>query len=390
MSNIDVLRRRRSLFVLSALPGLALSSWVTRTPEIRDAVQATTAEMGMILFGLSAGSMAGILLSGRIVRRTGTRTTILLGVGSGLVSLLAIALGADFGSQLLVASGLALFGFGIGLAEIALNLDGAEIERLLARPVLHTLHGCFSLGTLTGALSGLAFVALGLPIPAHLWAMAALSAVAVVTFCHGLPAGFGLRAAAPCCADMKAETVWKDPRILLIGAIVFSMALAEGAANDWLPILMVDEHGFSKTAGSLIFVAFAAAMTAGRLGGGWVIARYSTPGIMQGCAVLCAAGIGCLAFGSGPLIAAGGVLLWGLGASLGFPLAISAAGAGDGDAQRRVEAVAIIGFIAMLIGPPGLGFAGELWGLRGAIAVVMGFVALAALLAAVLGRRPQR
>ncbi len=37
--------------------------------------------------------------------------------------------------------------------------------------------------------------------------------------------------------------MWRDRRLLLIGAIVLAMALAEGAANDWLPLLMVDGHG---------------------------------------------------------------------------------------------------------------------------------------------------
>ncbi|CAM5606330.1 hypothetical protein STENM223S_03774 [Streptomyces tendae] len=47
----------------------------------------------------------------------------------------------------------------------------------------------------------------------------------------------------------------------MIGAIVLAMALAEGAANDWLPLLMVDGHGLDATVGSLVYVGFAAAMT---------------------------------------------------------------------------------------------------------------------------------
>lgn len=41
--------------------GLGLASWVTRTPAVRGAVDASTAQMGLILFGLSIGSIVGVL-----------------------------------------------------------------------------------------------------------------------------------------------------------------------------------------------------------------------------------------------------------------------------------------------------------------------------------------
>jgi hypothetical protein len=56
----NALRRRSALFALFFLPGLSISSWVTRTPAIRDLLGASTAEVGLVLLGLSVGSMAGI------------------------------------------------------------------------------------------------------------------------------------------------------------------------------------------------------------------------------------------------------------------------------------------------------------------------------------------
>ncbi|WP_449409238.1 MFS transporter [Microbacterium maritypicum] len=52
------------------------------------------------------------------------------------------------------------------------------------------------------------------------------------------------------------------------------MALAEGTANDWLPLILVDGHGFDASAGATIFILFAAAMTAGRFVGGWFIDKF--------------------------------------------------------------------------------------------------------------------
>ncbi len=45
-------RRRRALFLFFLIPGVSLASWVARTPDIRDRLEASTAEMGVILFGL--------------------------------------------------------------------------------------------------------------------------------------------------------------------------------------------------------------------------------------------------------------------------------------------------------------------------------------------------
>lgn len=79
-------------------------------------------------------------------------------------------------------------------------------------------------------------------------------------------------------------------------------------------------------------------------------------------------------------VAAFGVLLWGLGASLGFPVGLSAAGDEPQGAAARVGAVATTGYIAFLVGPPALGFLGESFGLLHAMIAVLIGVIIAGLL----------
>ncbi|SMO86979.1 MFS transporter [Paracoccus laeviglucosivorans] len=384
----NVQRRTRALFVYFFVPGLTLASWVTRTPEIRDAIGASVAQMGLVLFGLSLGSMAGILMAGRIVAARGTRFTALLGLSMVLASLVTVAAGVLLGSQFVAGCGLAFFGLGMGKTEIAINLEGAQVEEILKRPILHKLHGCFSLGTLSGALVGLALVSLHVPVAVHMAAVAVLVAGLIIAFRHDIPAKNGIQTA----HDRAVQTapkasVWQDSRVLLIGVIVFAMALAEGAANDWLPIVMVDEHGFSAASGSLIFLAFTAAMTLGRFGGGVFLARYGAARVMRACAILGGAGIAYIIFGNNPWLAGIAVIMWGLGTSLGFPVALSSAGSGGGDSTARVKAVATVGYLAMLVGPPGLGFVGEHHGLRSALMIVVLLIAVAALTARAVSPR---
>src|SRR5690606_18456879 len=173
-------------------------------------------------------------------------------------------------------------------------------------------------------------------------------------------------------------SVWRDSRLLLIGAVVLAMAFAEGAANDWLPLLMVDGHGVSATSGSLVYAGFAAAMTLGRFTGGPVVERLGRAPVLRAGAVRAVAGIAVVVFVPSAVAAGVAVVLWGLGASLGFPVAISAAGDDPDRASERVSAVATSGYLAFLVGPPLLGFVGEHLGLRLAMLVVVALLVVAA------------
>lgn len=386
------LQRRNALFVLFLLPGLGISSWVTRTPDVRDALEASTAEMGMVLFGLSVGSMLGVLSSAPLVGRWGTRPVIaagMLGValGSGL-----IGLGAATSQAVVVTSGLAVFGLGMGVGEVAVNIEGAEVERLLCRSVLPTLHGFFSLGTVAGAVVGMVLTWVGFPVLPHLVLMGLIVLASAVLAARYVPTGVGLRPpkAERTPRDGAWVTVLKDARLLLIGSIILALALAEGTANDWLPLVMVDGHGFGAALGSLVYAMFAASMTAGRFVGGVVVDRFGRSAVLRASTLTGAAGILLVIVAGNQILAAAAVILWGLGASLGFPVALSAAGDSGEDSSARVSFAATIGYVAFLVGPPVLGFLGELVGLRYALIFVLVLVAVVTLATPATGRAKDR
>ncbi|MEV4582226.1 MFS transporter [Nonomuraea jabiensis] len=380
-------RRRQALFLLFFLPGIAMSSWVTRTPDIRDRLEASTGQMGWILFGLSLGSMIGILCSGRLTSRYGTRPVIGAGTAMVVASLAVISAGTLLASVPLVMAGLCGFGAGMGAGDVAVNVDAADVERVTGKTTLPTLHGCFSLGTVVGAGAGIAATAARLP--AH-WHLAAVTLIAAALFLYAMravPAGVGIGAPGQAESGATGSKVWKDGRLLLIGAIVLAMALAEGAANDWLPLLMVDGHGVDAASGSLVYAGFAAAMTIGRFGGSFFLDRFGRTTVIRASAVSGALGLILVIFSDNAVLAGAAVLFWGLGASLGFPVALSAAGESGPNETARVSLVATIGYVAFLVGPPGLGFLGDHWGLRTAMLAVLAFVASAVFLAPAVDTR---
>ncbi|MEV7866389.1 MFS transporter [Streptomyces sp. NPDC088124] len=370
--------RRTAVFALFFVPGLTISSWVSRTPDVRDLVGASTAQMGLILFGLAAGSMIGILCSGPLVARWGARPVIAVGTTAVAAGAGVVGIGAGTGSGLVVALGLGLFGLGMGGGEVALNVEGAEVERLLGRSTMPAMHGFFSLGTVIGALGGMGLTAVEFPVLVHLAAVAAVVLTVLVLVIRRVPPGVGRRAgAADRAPDAERTPVWRDTKLLLIGCVILALAMAEGTANDWLPLVMVDGHGFDPALGSAVYAAFAAAMTVGRFVGGRAVDRFGRAAALCASALIGAAGLALVIFVDHQAVAAAAAVLWGLGASLGFPVALSAAGDSGDDSAARVALAATVGYVAFLVGPPSLGYLGEHFGLRQALLPVLVLVVAA-------------
>ncbi|MFG0519091.1 MFS transporter [Kluyvera intermedia] len=382
--------RMWALFMFFFLPGLLMASWATRTPAIRDILSVTTAEMGIVLFGLSIGSMSGILCSAFFVKRFGTRTVIRTTMSCAIFGMMILSLALHLSSAWVFAIGLAIFGASFGSAEVAINVEGAAVEREMKKTVLPMMHGFYSLGTLVGAGVGMAVTAFGLPAVWHIMVAGLVGIAPIFIAIKAIPDGTGRNEAEDAHHLEKGVPFWRDMQLMLIGVVVLAMAFAEGSANDWLPLLMVDGHGFSPTSGSLIYAGFTLGMTVGRFTGGWFIDRYSRVTVVRASALMGALGIALIIFVDSPWVAGVSVILWGLGASLGFPLTISAASDTGPDAPTRVSVVATTGYLAFLVGPPLLGFLGEHYGLRSAMLAVLALVLIAALVAKAVAKPEPR
>jgi MFS family permease len=130
------------------------------------------------------------------------------------------------------------------------------------------------------------------------------------------------------------------------------------------------------------FAVFVVAMTTGRMVGPVLLDRYGRVPVLRASALLALAGLVLLLLGS-PALAAVGVLAWGLGASLGFPVGVSAGADDPARAAARVSVVSTLGYSAFLAGPPLLGFVGDHVGTLQSLWVVVAVLAPTALLVSV-------
>jgi predicted MFS family arabinose efflux permease len=307
------------------------------------------------------------------------------------VTLGGAAIGYRFGVLPVV---IALFGYGFanGAWDVAMNVQGALVERRVGRAIMPRFHAGFSVGTVAGALVGALAVALHVSVSAHLFAAAVLVAVAVILAVRAFlpddsadvdpPVPIDPSHAAPPASRLRRTlATWREPRTVLVGFFVLAFAFTEGAGIDWISVAMIDSYEVPATVGTLAFALFLAAMTTGRwFGPGW-LDRYGRVPVVRALAGVSIVGLALFVFGGVPAVAFLGVMLWGFGGSLGFPVGMSAAADEPAHAAPRVSVVATIGYCAFLGGPPLVGFLGDhVTVLRALLAVVV-LLAAAMLLA---------
>ena len=379
---------RNAVFAAFFVAGLGLASWMSRVPAVRDGLGLDTIQVGILIFGLSAGAVIGLLIAAGMLARLGARRAMLVSVSLSATGLVLMGVGVSLvPSAPFVFAALAVFGIGMGSLDVMMNVEGAAAERAIGRTLMPLMHACFSLGTVTGALGGAAASALDISVFWHLLVMAVLVLGTIVVAVRFLPVSVESteKADAPPRAWRErlrdSLAVWRDRKLLLIGVIVLGMTFAEGSANDWLALASVDGHGFSNTDGAIVFGVFVAAMTVGRVIGGPVLDRFGRVVVLRACAGIGITGLVLFILAPNTPLVFVGTVLWGLGASLGFPVGMSAAADDTKNAAARVSAVAIIGYFAFLVGPPVLGLLGESWGILNALYLILVLMVLAGLAA---------
>lgn len=365
----SVLGARRAVATVFALNGFAFASWVSRIPEARDSLGLTPGQLGVLLLALSAGSVTGLPLAGAFVYRFGAAAVVGVATTVAALGLSVVGLGAGVvASPWLTALGLLLLGIGSGTWDVAMNIEGAAVEQHSRRTLMPRFHAMFSLGTVAGAAVGAAAAGLGLPVTVHLVLAAVLVTGGGVTSVRGfLPVRPERESSGGRGSTFAA---WREPRTLVIGVMVLAMALTEGVANDWLAVALVDGYDLPPWLGASGFALFVAAMTTGRLLGGTLLDLFGRIPVLWTSMAVAAAGVLLVVLGGTPAVAAVGIVLWGLGASLGFPVGMSAAADDPEHAPARVSVVSTIGYTAFLAGPPLLGFLGDRVGVLNALLLV--------------------
>ena len=363
--------------------GFAFASWASRIPQVRDALGLEPGALGLVLLALAVGSVIALPVAGIVVTRLGPARTILAMSLLLAVGLATVAIGHRHGVPPVVA-GLFLVGFGNGTWDVAMNVEGAEVEQRQGRSIMSRFHAGFSLGTVAGALLGSAH---GRPRTSASPPTSSPSRWSSPWRCRSRVRGFlpavphehaaAQAARAPPadrpgpsrgrCSSGCSCSPWRSPR----APATTGSASRSSTATTPQPAV-----------GSLTFAVFVAAMTVGRWFGTGLLDRYGRVPVLRVSALAALVGLvarrlrhrRCRWPWPAPS-------LWGLGAALGFPVGMSAAADDPRHAAGRVSVVASIGYVAFLAGPPLIGLLGDHVGVLRSLTIAAGLMAVGLLVA---------
>lgn len=375
-------RARITVSLIFALNGALFATWVSRIPAVRDSLQLSHRDIGLVLLTISLGAVIALPSTGLIVLRLGAATTVR---AAAVVCVAGILTAGVAGNVPVLVCGLFLMGLGTGAWDVAMNVEGALVERRLGRAVMPQFHGAWSVGSVVGALLGALVNYAGISTVAHVTGAALTILAACLIACGGfLPADrapvdhvAAAETTSPTDVQRHPLRAWLEPRTIAIGLLVLAFAFTEGTANDWLALALIDGYHVGNAAGVLTFALFTAAMMVGRFLGTRLLDRFGRVPVLRAGLLLAVVGLVLVVTGGSPIVAMLGSVAWGLGASLGWPVGISAASDDPVHAAARVSVVSSIGYAAFLAGPPLVGFVAQRSSVVQALWLVIAALALA-------------
>jgi len=359
------------VFAAFFLYAFALGGIFPRLAELQRSMGLTESELGLGLIGAASGTLVSLTFAGPLIERVGHRRTLLALL---LVLPLLYALAAHASGALALFACLLPAGVCIGAVELVVNLEADRVEHRSGRRIMNRAHAFWSFGFFGAALLGALAARAGVSPQWHLAGMVPLSALLVLLWLGGFEAAPHRSGGSAEPAHRLARPTWAIMALVLLS---LSALVLEGAGIDWSAIYMRDVFDTAPFIGGLAVATGACAQGATRYVADRFVERHSPLVIAR--TLLAVLGLGTLLVTWAPAwpVALLGFALMGVGTSVVFPLAMSAAAQRtDRPAATNVAALAQISFVSFLLGPPLLGFVAEHLGIRWTFGVGLPLVAL--------------
>ncbi|MET9911329.1 MFS transporter [Streptomyces sp. NPDC006476] len=356
----EVRRARYAVAGVFTVHGAVTGSFATRVPWIQEHAHLSAGELGFALAFTAFGASCAMPLAGRISHRFGSRTAL-----RGLIAMwtLSLILPALAPNMLTLCLAMFVYGASAGMADVAMNALGVEIEHRLDKSIMSGLHGMWSAGALIGSAGGTLAAHLGADARVH-FALAAATLTAL-----------GLLACTWVLDLQPAEDEEPPPRFalpprsaLLIGAVGFCAVFAEGASLDWSAVFLRDQLDTSAGLAAACTTGFMLTMAVARLVGDAVVNRFGAVRTVRAGGVLAVLGGLLIVVAGEPVVAMGGFALLGLGIAVVVPLCFAAAGHSGPNPSQAIAGVATITYTSGLIAP------GLIGGVAQATSLVVSFV----------------
>src|SRR5918998_3258813 len=341
--------RRTAWFAIAAVffvNGVTLASWISRIPTMAERLDLSPGQVGLALMALAAGALVAFPTAGRLVDTRSSGFTV---VCFALIMILSLPLVGIAPHLLMLFVTLFVVGFGNGGMDVSMNAQGIQVQRLVGRSIISSLHGCYSLGAFAGAAIGAGVAQLGVPPLVHFLGASVFGLAALSWIRRWLIPDIQ----DPRKSEAAAAFALPPRSLLLLGVLALCASIGEGAIADWGGLYLSDVLGTSSGIAALGFAAFSVAMLIGRFSGDALVRRFGAPRLVRAGGALAALGLGIALLLNQPGIMLLGFATVGLGLSIVYPLVFSAAGNHPTvPAGRAVAGVATMGYGGFLARPP--------------------------------------
>lgn len=338
--------------------GFMYANWVSRLPELQRIFNVNNAGLGSLLFLSACGGLIAMPLASWVTTKIGTKHSSLLAVVLFCCFMPLIPLHL---SLLTTYITFVIVGLMSSSINIAINGQAILIERNWGKPIMSSFHALFSIGMAMGALSGAIFSKYQIH-PQIQYAIVAIVGTAICAYNYG---NLLIDTPEPKHSESRRGFTFPAKTIVPLGIIAFCGTIGEGSMADWSAIYTNTVVGGSASAGALAFGTFGLAMTIGRLSGDYVTLKVGKYRLLLIDSILAAIGL-TLAVVL-PYLATTflGFFIIGIGLSTVVPIIYSAAGNTKGVLPSTgIAMVTSIGNLGFFIGPPTIGYIGDLLGLR--------------------------
>jgi MFS family permease len=366
-----MLKLRKARFAVSAyflFGGTSMSVWAVHIPLIEKNLGLSHAALGSTLLLLGAGAFVSMQIMGWIIDHFGSRWPTVIGaIGTSV----ALALPGLADGLLTLAIALFVLGMAVGALDVSMNAHAVSVEKLYERPIFSAFHAFWSAGGMVGAIIGAATLGFSLPTQTTMPATGLALLVASLGLAPWLikdSVNQDSVTGEPAKSNNDAESSAKPSTastnrkylglVFLIGAMSFAAVIAEGSAVDWSAVQLANSTGASLSVAAWGLVAFSLTMTAGRLFGDALVARFGRYFVIKWGSWIGAVGLSIVAFTSDTALALVGWAILGAGVSSIVPqlFAASAEVGEPSHSGRNMAKVVGLTYAGILAGPAIIGW----------------------------------
>lgn len=259
MKAMSYIQVRNAIAYFYLCPGLAYGVFTSRLPALRLQTMANDYQIGLILFFLGLASLTGLVSSGWLILRWGSRNILRTG---SMALLIGIGFCGLAKSPFVLGCICVFAGLGLGIANVAQNVQAIRLEAFYGINCMSFMHACYSLGGVIGAIAGSLFASLDIcPLINSLCVLgvyAALRPIAVPWLLSDMDQKEFAK---------RSPGLFKNVPIFVVicGILALFTYVVEGSVGEWGSIFLVTIKDTEQSIAALVFAAFSSTTVCCRL-----------------------------------------------------------------------------------------------------------------------------